>query len=80
MGSDMLSDILQALQQFCLRDKTSPMKILSEVAKNPEAGILFMMLGEREKHGKVANNNHFLAFIDSIFLFVSFDSTAGPDG
>lgn len=50
MGSDMLSDILQVLQKFCLQDKTSPMKILSEVAKNPEAGILFMMLGERDKY------------------------------
>lgn len=50
MSSDMLSDILQVLQQFCLQDKTSPMKILSEVAKNPEAGILFMLLGERDKY------------------------------
>ncbi|XP_065081951.1 RNA polymerase II-associated protein 3 [Ochlerotatus camptorhynchus] len=53
MGSDMLSDILQVLQQFCLQDKISPMKILSEVAKNPEAGILFMMLGERDKYALI---------------------------
>lgn len=54
MGSDMLSDILQVLRQFCLQDKTSPMKILNEVAKNKESGILVMMLGERDKHGKFA--------------------------
>nr|XP_019546275.2 RNA polymerase II-associated protein 3-like isoform X2 [Aedes albopictus] len=53
MGSDMLSDILQVLRQFCLQDKTSPMKILNEVAKNKESGILIMMLGERDKHALI---------------------------
>ncbi|EAT32807.1 AAEL014957-PA, partial [Aedes aegypti] len=49
LGSDMLSDILQVLKQFCLQDKTSPMKILSEIAMNKESGILIMMLGEKDK-------------------------------
>lgn len=52
LGSDMLSDILQVLKQFCLQDKTSPMKILSEIAMNKESGILIMMLGEKDKHGE----------------------------
>lgn len=53
MGSDMLSDILQVLHQSCLKDRSSPMKILSAVSKNSEAGILCMMLGERDKYALI---------------------------
>ncbi|XP_062544784.1 RNA polymerase II-associated protein 3 [Armigeres subalbatus] len=53
IGCDMLSDILQVLKQFCLQDKTSPLKILSEVAKNEESGILIMMLGEKDKYALI---------------------------